>query len=226
MTSSYGDGLAVELRGVCREFPGGVRALDGVDLAVEAGAFVAVMGVSGSGKSTLLHILGLLDRPTAGSYRLWGRDTAGMTEAQQVRLRAGRIGFVFQDHHLVSYLTVAENVALACAYAGVPTGERAARVEGALAAVGLATRRDAVPSTLSGGERQRVAIARAIAPDPDLLLCDEPTGNLDVENTRRFLELLEATRRPGRTTVVATHDPEVAGVAERVIRLEGGRCAP
>jgi ABC-type lipoprotein export system ATPase subunit len=217
----------VELRAVARTYGSDppVQALRGVDLAVHTGDFVAIVGPSGSGKSTLLNILGCLDRPSSGSYLIDGGDVGALSEGERTAVRARSIGFVFQQFHLLAHRTALENVVLAELYAG---GERAGRQERALAAlerVGMTHRRDFLPTKLSGGEQQRVAIARALLGTPRLLLCDEPTGNLDSANTESLLLLFDALARQGLTLVVVTHDEEVAGTARRVVRLVDGRIA-
>jgi len=202
-----------------------VHALDHVTLHVAAGEYLAVMGPSGSGKSTLLHIIGLLDRPTSGRYRLDGRDTTALDATTQARLRNRRIGFVFQAFHLVPRLTAAENVALPIVLAGVPRAERRRRVAEVLARLGLADRAHHRPHQLSGGQRQRVAIARATIMRPALLLADEPTGNLDHVAGREVMETLEAMHRDGITLVVVTHDPAIGRRAPRVVHMLDGRIA-
>jgi putative ABC transport system ATP-binding protein len=193
-----------------------------VDLEIGRGESVAIVGPSGSGKSTLLHILGLLDQPTLGRYDLDGDDVAGMSDSQRSGLRGRRIGFVFQDFHLLRHRTVTENVMTALLYNRSPRRERRERALAALERVGLVHRRNATPSTLSGGERQRVAIARAVVSEPVLLLADEPTGNLDSATGASVLESFETLRRDGITIVVATHDHAVSGVAERRVRIVDG----
>ena len=202
-----------------------VRALDGVDLEVAGGEHVAIMGPSGSGKSPLLHILGLLDRPSAGRYRLDGLDVTDLADEEQARIRREKIGFVFQFFHLVPYLTAAENVELPMMLAGIAPAERRPRVEAALEAIGLADRIAHRPDQLSGGQRQRVAIARATVMSPGLLLADEPTGNLDRRSGEEVMRILEERNRRGITLVVVTHDPEVATRARRCIRMLDGRIA-
>jgi len=184
------------------------------------------MGPSGSGKSTLLNIIGCLDRPSAGSYRLDGREVAGLTDEELSLVRRDRIGFVFQVYHLVPRLTARENVALPLLFAGVARGERRDRASRALANVGLADRADHRPEQLSGGERQRVAIARSTIMGPSILLADEPTGNLDTVSGRDVIDLLEQMNRDGLTLVVVTHDPAIGGRARRHLRLVDGAAVP
>lgn len=213
----------VRVDALSRLFPPGVLAVDNIDLSIQPGEFVAITGSSGSGKSTLLNILGLLDRPTGGRYWFEGVDTTGLSDKALTLLRSRSIGFVFQTFQLVSHLTVAENVILGLTYARVPPNRRLERALEALQAVGMQHRLAAQPRTLSGGELQRVAIARAVARAPRLLLCDEPTGNLDSTNTGIVLDLLETTHRSDRALVVVTHDAEVAARARRVLRMHDGR---
>ncbi len=216
----------IELAGVSRTFQVGeeaVHALADVDLTVAAGEHLAIIGPSGSGKSTLLNLLGLLDRPTTGTYRLDGDDVSALADAERTRLRREAIGFVFQFFHLVPRLTAVDNVALPMVFAGVPRAERRARAAAALEQVGLAGRAAHRPDQLSGGERQRVAIARATVMGPRLLLADEPTGNLDSTSGRQVLDLLEGMNREGLTLVVITHDPEIAARPHRHIPLRDGR---
>ena len=202
-----------------------VRALEGADLSIPDGDYVAIMGPSGSGKSTLLHLLGCLDRPTAGSYRLDGREVGALGEEELAEVRGRRIGFVFQFFHLVPRLTAAANVELPMLLAGVRPAERRERVKAALAAVGLSDRADHRPDQLSGGQRQRVAIARATVMKPAIVLADEPTGNLDRASGQEIIELLERMNREGLTLIVVTHDPEVGHRARRIVRLVDGRIA-
>lgn len=202
-----------------------VRALAGVSFAIEEGEYVSLMGPSGSGKSTLLHVLGLLDRPTAGHYRIDGRDTTSLDEEAQARVRRERIGFVFQSFHLVAYLTAFENVELPLVLSGLPPAERRKRVEAALDRIGLGDRMDHLPDQLSGGQRQRVAIARAIVTEPAMLLADEPTGNLDRKSGDEVVALLEELNASGITLVVVTHDLDLGGRARRRIRLADGLVA-
>ncbi|MFE3452244.1 ABC transporter ATP-binding protein [Nonomuraea sp. NPDC059194] len=214
----------IELTGVCREFPADppVRALDDVTLRVDHGDYVAIIGPSGSGKSTLLNILGLLDRPSSGSYRLDGIETTALRDGARTRLRGARIGFVFQSFHLLPHRTVAENVMLAEVYGRHPRRGRLARAEQALEQVGMGHRTGFRPDRLSGGERQRVAIARALMARPSLLLCDEPTGNLDSRNTEAVLDLFDGLRSQGLTILVITHEDEVSAHAKRRVRIGDG----
>ena len=202
-----------------------VHALADVDEQIAAGDHVAIMGPSGSGKSTLLNILGLLDRPSSGSYRLDDREVANLDEAELTQVRRHQIGFVFQFFHLVSRLTALENVELPMIFAGIPRDQRRKKASDLLQAVGLEERADHRPDQLSGGERQRVALARATVMGPGLLLADEPTGNLDTASGRQVLELLQGMNKNGLTLVVVTHDPDVARLADRVLILADGRVA-
>jgi putative ABC transport system ATP-binding protein len=214
----------IELRGLARTYPGPppVPALRPADLVIEAGHYVAITGPSGSGKSTLLHLLGLLDSPTAGSYLLDGLDTSTLNDRDRSALRGRRIGFVFQAFHLLPYRTGLENVLLAELYNQTPRGGRLQAAIDALHAVGLGHRLDALPTTLSGGECQRVAIARALVNRPSLVLCDEPTGNLDSRTAAAIMELLDQLNASGFTIVVITHDPRVAAHAGRTIAISDG----
>jgi ABC-type lipoprotein export system ATPase subunit len=214
----------VELRGLTRSYGSDppVHALRGIDLSVHAGDWLAIVGPSGSGKSTLLNVLGCLDRPTSGTYLIDGIDAAGLSDAERTAVRARKIGFIFQSFHLLGHRTALENVMLAELYAN---GERAGRSERAVEAlerVGMVHRRDFLPTRLSGGEQQRVAIARALLASPKLLLCDEPTGNLDSKNTDSLLSLFDELAGQGLTFVVVTHDEEVADYAKRLARMVDG----
>jgi putative ABC transport system ATP-binding protein len=202
-----------------------LHALQNVSVSVPDGGYVAVMGPSGSGKSTLLSILGCLDRPTSGSYRLDGDEVGALAESALSEIRRYKIGFVFQSFHLVPRLAAAENVALPMLLAGIPLEERRERVAAALDAVGLAERAQHRPAELSGGEGQRVAIARATVMRPRLLLADEPTGNLDSAAGDQVMDLLEGMNASGLTLVVVTHDPDIGRRADRVIVLHDGRIA-
>ncbi len=219
-----GPSPVVELVGVARTFPGSppVEALRPADLTIMAGEHLAVAGPSGSGKSTLLHILGLLDRPTEGVYRLDGIDTEELGERQRAGLRSSRIGFVFQSFHLLGHRTAVENVMMAEIYRPGTRSTRRERSVAALERVGLGHRLDAYPSTLSGGEQQRVAVARAIVGEPSLLLADEPTGNLDSSTSAQLLDLFGELHDTGITLVVITHDPGVSARAERQVRMIDG----
>lgn len=216
----------IELSGIERRFLLGdttVHALAGLDLQIAAGEYVAVMGPSGSGKSTLLNLLGLLDRPQSGTYRLDGRDVTTLTPDEQAKVRSAKIGFVFQSFHLVPRLTAAENIALPMTLAGIAVAERKRRVDQALKDFGLDHRADHKPDQLSGGQRQRVAIARATIMQPPLLLADEPTGNLDRHTGDEVINLLEALNSRGVTLIVVTHDAQLGARARRQLVMEDGR---
>ncbi|MBP2472630.1 putative ABC transport system ATP-binding protein [Crossiella equi] len=200
-----------------------VQALRGVDLTVHRGDYLAIMGASGSGKSTMLNILGCLDIPSEGSYRLDGIDVGAFTEEQLALLRNRRIGFVFQSFHLVPRVSALSNVELPMVYAGVKPKQRRERALAALDLVGLADRAQHLPTQLSGGQQQRVAVARALVNAPALLLADEPTGNLDSQSSDELLGVLDRLNARGRTIVMITHEDEVAAHANRVIRLVDGR---
>ncbi len=207
-----------------RTFPGPppVEALKPSSLRIDPGEYVSIIGPSGSGKSTLLHLLGLLDRPTAGKYLLDGIDTGALGDNERAGLRGSRIGFVFQSFHLLHHRSVRENVELAQVYNRMPRKDRRARAEAALERVGLAHRIDFTPRTLSGGERQRVAVARALVSEPSLLLADEPTGNLDTEMSAEIMEVFDALHADGMTLAVITHDLDVSARAERQVRIVDG----
>jgi putative ABC transport system ATP-binding protein len=214
----------IELDGISRTFPADppVRALKDVRLRVERGEYLSIVGPSGSGKSTLLTTLGLLDRPDAGSYRLDGIETTSLADGPLTALRGSRIGFVFQAFHLLPHRSVVDNVALAELYQRIERRGRTRRAEAALARVGLSHRTRFRPDRLSGGERQRVAIARALLGEPSLLLCDEPTGNLDNANTGAVLDLFDELRAQGVTLLVITHDDAVSQRADRRVRIDDG----
>ena len=199
-----------------------VAALRGISLSIEKGEYVAVIGPSGSGKSTLMHILGCLDTPTAGTYRLAGDNVSGMSEAELAEVRNRRIGFVFQQFNLLASMTAWQNVELPLAYAGVHRSERKERAMAALRRVGLAGRVQHRPGELSGGQQQRVAVARALVTEPDLILADEPTGNLDSVSARDVLGLMDELHEAGRTLVLITHDVGVASASDRVLGIRDG----
>ncbi|WP_447942723.1 ABC transporter ATP-binding protein [Microbacterium aurum] len=215
----------IELRDITRSFPGPpeVQALKAVNLSIDEGDYVSIIGPSGSGKSTMLNILGLLDRPTVGEYRIDGVVTGTLSEDERAAVRARRIGFVFQSFHLMPRRTVLDNVLMPMLYSGVPRAEREERARQTLRRVGLEHRVDFLPATLSGGERQRVAVARAVVSAPSVLLADEPTGNLDGATSSEVMNLFDELRADGLTLVVITHDPAVAARASRRVRIADGR---
>lgn len=215
----------IELHGIERTFVLGdsrVHALRDVNLRIAPGEYISVMGPSGSGKSTLLNMIGLLDRPDAGTYRLEDRDITTLDPNEQAKVRSERIGFIFQSFHLVPRLTAAGNIELPLTLAGIPAGERAKRVKQALEEYGLADRGHHLPNQLSGGQRQRVAIARATILRPAVLLADEPTGNLDRATGEEVVRLLEKLNSNGMTLIVVTHDHDLGARARRRIRMEDG----
>ena len=218
----------VHLDRVERTFPGTppVHALKESSLTIERNEYVAIVGPSGSGKSTLLHLLGLLDRPTGGTYWLDGLDTATLDDNGRAGMRAERIGFVFQAFHLLGHRTAVENVMLAEIHRRGGASNRRGRAEAALTRVGLGHRLDAFPTTLSGGERQRVAVARALIGEPSLLLADEPTGNLDSKTSESILELFDTLHHSGLTLAVITHDDDVSERAQRRVRIHDGVLTP
>jgi len=203
-----------------------VHAVDGLDLAIDRGEFLSIMGPSGSGKSTLLNLLGCLDTPTAGQVLIDGVETGSLSSRQRTRLRREKIGFVFQEFNLLPVLNAVENVELPLRYLGVGSAQRRRRAHAALEKVGLDERSRHRPSQMSGGEQQRVAVARALVTEPVIVLADEPTGELDTGNTRRILELMrDLNRNLGQTFAVVTHDPMVAEYTRRVISLRDGKVA-
>jgi len=224
-TAVKANGALIDLERIERVFRLGdseVHALHELGLIVMPGEYLAVMGPSGSGKSTLLNLVGLLDRPSAGTYRLEGRDVTTLTAEEQAQLRSRRIGFVFQSFHLVPRLTAAENIALPMMLAGIPGAERAPRVHQALEDYGLTDRAEHRPDQLSGGQRQRVAIARATIMQPALILADEPTGNLDRATGEEVVRLLEELNARGVTLIMVTHDAALGARARRRIEMEDG----
>lgn len=216
----------IELKGITKTYgrgEGAVGALAGVDLTIGRGDFVTIMGPSGSGKSTLLHLLGLLDAPTGGEYLLEGHPVHGLPDRELSRIRNRRYGFVFQSFNLLPELTALENAALPLRYAGVPRGEAAERAAALLAQVGLAKRGHHYPAQLSGGEQQRVAVARAVANEPDVIMADEPTGNLPSATGGEIMELLRGLNDKGVTLVVVTHDQRIGDLGRTKVRLRDGR---
>jgi putative ABC transport system ATP-binding protein len=221
-------GRFIEVEGLGKQYEtaalGTPPALQSVTLAIDPGEFVAVMGPSGSGKSTFMNIVGLLDSPSAGAYRLNGQDVAGLSTDELAHVRNRVFGFVFQGFNLLKRITAAENVALPMVYAGVAAGERRRRAEELLAKMGLAPYADAMPNRLSGGQQQRVAIARALANHPQLILADEPTGNLDTQTSEEIMALFTAlNRETGVTILLVTHENDISRHADRLIRFKDGR---
>jgi len=220
--------VLVDLQGVSRVYPMGATecvALHAVDIGIQSGEFVSIMGPSGSGKSTLMHLIGCLDRPTAGSYRLDGIEVRSLDDRARSQLRNRKVGFVFQSFNLIPEYDVLENVELPLVYGGVARQERRARAEALLEAVGLSARRQHRPNELSGGERQRVAVARALVHEPPLLLADEPTGNLDSRTGHEIMKLFHDLHARGTTVIIVTHDANVALWSKRTIEVRDGRIA-
>ncbi|MCX8206543.1 MAG: ABC transporter ATP-binding protein [Methanothrix sp.] len=197
--------------------------LKGINLSIESGDFLALMGPSGSGKSTLMNIIGCLDRPTAGTYMLLDRDISRASEEELAMIRRDRIGFIFQAFNLIGRISVLKNVELPMMLKGVPRYERRARALQLLESVGVSHRADFSPLNISGGERQRVAIARALANNPEIIIADEPTGNLDLKSTEEVMDILSGLNREGRTIIMVTHNPEITKYCNRVIRMRDGR---
>ena len=216
----------IELKDIYKIYPMGeetVHALDGVNITIDQGEFVAIVGSSGSGKSTAMNIIGCLDVPTSGTYHLGGVDVSTMHDDQQAEIRNKMLGFIFQQYNLIPKLTVLENVELPLLYAGVPGEERRERAIRSLERVGLADKKKNLPSQLSGGQQQRVSIARALAGSPSVILADEPTGALDSRTGREVLGFLKQLNREGDTVVLITHDNSIAVKADRIIRLQDGK---
>ena len=217
--------IAIRLRGIKKLYQMGdqqVAALNGIDLDIKRGEFAALMGPSGSGKSTLMNILGCLDRPTIGSYELEGKEVAHLSDDELAIMRNKHIGFVFQNFNLLSRISSVDNVALPLVYAGVGASERREKALHYLDAVGLAERADHLPNELSGGQRQRVAIARALVNDPEIIMADEPTGNLDTKSTKEIMEIFQRMHSMGRTIILVTHEPDIAVCANRQLLVRDG----
>ncbi len=226
MKAQQGKEKVIVLENVVKTYSMGdasFNALDGVDLSIEKGSFVSIMGPSGSGKSTMMNILGCLDRPTSGAYWLDGQQVADLSDDELATVRNKKIGFVFQNFNLLPRMSALQNVALPLTYAGVPLAERLRRAKAALEAVGLGDRINHKPNEMSGGQRQRVAIARAVINEPAILLADEPTGNLDTKSGEEVMKIFAAIHEQGRTVILVTHEPEIAAYTQRVIYMRDGR---
>jgi len=216
----------IALTGITKQYQMGdqtVHALQGVDLRIERNELVAFIGASGSGKSTMMNIVGCLDRPSGGTYFLNGKDVAAMASDDLAQVRNEEIGFIFQSFHLLPRHTALDNVAQPLIYRGIPPAERKRMAREALEHVGLGSRMHHRPNELSGGQRQRVAIARALVGKPSILLADEPTGNLDSATTREIMALIKDVHQNGQTVVMVTHEPDIAGQCQRIVRLQDGR---
>ena len=219
------DAIAIRLRDIKKIYKMGgqeLAALNGINLDIKRGEFAALMGPSGSGKSTLMNILGCLDRPTVGSYELEGNEVAHLSDDELAMMRNKHIGFVFQNFNLLSRISSLENVALPLVYAGVGTSERRKRALQVLEAVGLGDRAEHLPNELSGGQRQRVAIARALVNNPEIIMADEPTGNLDTKSTKEIMEIFQEMHGRGKTIILVTHEPEIAVCANRQLLVRDG----
>lgn len=219
------DAVAIRLRDIKKIYKMGgqeLAALNGINLDIKRGEFAALMGPSGSGKSTLMNILGCLDRPTVGSYELEGKEVAHLSDDELAVMRNKHIGFVFQNFNLLSRISSLENVALPLVYAGVGASERRKRAQQVLEAVGLGDRAEHLPNELSGGQRQRVAIARALVNNPEIIMADEPTGNLDTKSTKEIMEIFQEMHGRGKTIILVTHEPEIAVCANRQLLVRDG----
>lgn len=219
------DAIAIRLRDIKKIYKMGgqeLAALNGINLDIKRGEFAALMGPSGSGKSTLMNILGCLDRPTVGSYELEGKEVAHLSDDELAVMRNKHIGFVFQNFNLLSRISSLENVALPLVYAGVGASERRKRAQEVLEAVGIGDRAGHLPNELSGGQRQRVAIARALVNNPEIIMADEPTGNLDTKSTKEIMEIFQEMHGRGKTIILVTHEPEIAVCANRQLLVRDG----
>lgn len=219
------DAIAIRLRDIKKIYKmvgQELAALNGINLDIKRGEFAALMGPSGSGKSTLMNILGCLDRPTVGSYELEGNEVAHLSDDELAVMRNKHIGFVFQNFNLLSRISSLENVALPLVYAGVGASERRKRAQQVLEAVGLGDRAEHLPNELSGGQRQRVAIARALVNNPEIIMADEPTGNLDTKSTKEIMEIFQEMHGRGKTIILVTHEPEIAVCANRQLLVRDG----
>ncbi|MDD1738581.1 MAG: ABC transporter ATP-binding protein [Methanothrix sp.] len=217
---------AIELKGIQKNYRIGdseFAILKGIDLEIDVGEFIALMGPSGSGKSTLMNIVGCLDRPSSGRFILLGQDISQTPDDELARIRREELGFIFQTFNLIGRISVLKNVEIPMMLSGVARERRRSRALELLESVGIAHRSDFSPTNISGGERQRVAIARALANDPKIIIADEPTGNLDLKNSEEVMKILSHLNRDGRTIIMVTHNPEITGNCSRVIRLRDGR---